>query len=64
VYIDKHKHPNGLRYLLVGGRGQGLGAGFRLGVGKNPKMPQDPASQVHALLGVWGLKIPAQKTET
>jgi hypothetical protein len=32
------------------GLGLGLGAGFRLGVEKSPKMPQNPASQVHALL--------------
>ena len=43
--------PNGLRYLLAGGRGLGWGAGFRSGVGKSPKTPQNPASQVHALLG-------------
>jgi len=41
---------NGLRYLLADGRGFGLRAGFRMGVGKSPKMRQNPASQVHALL--------------
>jgi hypothetical protein len=46
---------NGLRYLLAGGRGLGLGAGFRLGVEKSPKMPQNPASQVHAVLGRYSL---------
>lgn len=32
-------------------RGLGLGAGFCLGVGKSPKTPQNPACQVHAVLG-------------
>jgi hypothetical protein len=43
--------PNGVLYLLAGGRGLGLGAGFRWGVGKSPKTPQNPASQVQAVLG-------------
>src|SRR5574341_2642539 len=43
--------PNGVRYLLAGGLGFALRAGFRLGVGKSLKMPQNPASQVHAVLG-------------
>jgi len=40
-----------LRYLLADGLGFALGAGFRLGVGKSLKMPQNPASQVHAVFG-------------
>jgi len=31
-----HLQPNGLRYLLAGGRGFGLGAGFGFGVGESP----------------------------
>jgi len=42
---------NGSRYLLAGGRGPYSGAGFRLGAGKSLKMSQNPASQVHVLLG-------------
>jgi len=38
-------------YLLAGGRGLGLGAGKTRSVGKCPKMPQNPASQVQAVLG-------------
>ncbi|BCX03846.1 MAG: hypothetical protein KatS3mg053_1784 [Candidatus Roseilinea sp.] len=45
--------PNGLLYLLAGGRGLGLGAGFRWGVGKSPKTPQNPASQVQAVLAAF-----------
>jgi hypothetical protein len=38
-------------YAALVERRLGLGTGFRWGVGKSPKMPQNPASQVHALLG-------------
>jgi hypothetical protein len=47
------KLPNGVRYPLMGGMGFGLGARFRLGVDKSPKMPQNPASQAPASLGAF-----------
>ena len=43
--------PNGLRYLLAGEIWIRFEDRIPLGCRKSPKMPQNPASQVHALLG-------------
>jgi len=46
MIFDVDERANGLRYLRVGGRGQGLGAGKT----RSLKMPQNPHRPLHAVL--------------
>ena len=50
------RQPNCLRYLLAGGTWIRLGSRIQPGCRKCLKMPQNPASQVHAVLG-GGLRL-------